>query len=221
MSFSGSSSSSSVTVTNLIEKWKNNPIASCVLGLSKIGKASYLSYKISHSAILLLQKEIDYDQDDESEIQNSDGIIIEYGDYNPNMSKKEKGLWENGSVIYRYGEQGGLRYYVKKYSEFIEEFADVGYVDLNIDVNNQKSFDFFINEVAPTYEKKWIQENYSGINDFNCQTFSIHALKQLKPYFNSGNIYPKEQNLANKKSKQKLAFIPSNIKDELMKYYRK
>ena len=224
VSFSSSISSASVsnTVSSLIEQWGNKPIASCVLGISKIGMKSNLTNKISHSALLLLNKEIDYDQDDEDEILNRDGIIIEYGDYNPNMSPQEKDYTKRGLVIYHYGDKGGLRYYVKKYKEFIEKLADLGYIDLNIDENNQQSFDHFINTIAKKEDNKWIQSNYSvGFTNFNCQTFSIDALKELKPYFNSSNIFPCNIDLARKKSKQKLEFIPSNIKTELINYYRK
>jgi len=222
LSSSVSSTSGSNTVSSLIEQWGNKPIASCVLGISKIGKKSNWSNKISHSALLLLNKEIDYDQDDEDEILKESGIIIEYGDYSPNMSETEKDYTKRGLVIYHYGDKGGLRYYVKNYREFIEQFADMGYIDLNIDEYNQQTFEHFVNTIAKKEDYKWIQSNYSiGFNNFNCQTFSIEALKELKPYFNSSNIFPCSSDLARKKSKQKLEFIPSNIKTELINYYRK
>ena len=220
-SSSGLSSSSATPVANLIEQWENKPIASCVLGISKINMASSLNSNVSHSALLLLQKEIDYDQDDEDEIKKENGILIEYGDYKPSMDKTENIYTQKGYVIYRYGDKGGLRYYVKKYGEFIKEFGDIGYIDLNIDVDNQQSFNHLINKIAKLDENKWIQAKYSSFNDFNCQTFSIYALKEIKPYFNSSNIYPTDPNLAIKKSKKKLDFIPSNIKTELMNFYRK
>ena len=58
VSFSSSiaSASSANSVVNLIEQWENKSIASCVLGISKIGLSSKLSSKIAHSALLLLQK---------------------------------------------------------------------------------------------------------------------------------------------------------------------
>ena len=218
---SGLSSSSATPVANLIEQWGNKSIASCVLGISKINMASNLNRKVAHSALLLLQKEIDYEQDDEGEIENESGIIIEYGDYSPNMTDTERDYTKKGLVIYHYGNKGGLRYYVKKYGEFTKEFGDIGYIDLNIDPNNQQSFDHFINEITKSEENKWIKSNYSSFNDFNCQTFSIYALKVIKPYFNSSNIYPTDLNMALKKSKKKLDFVPSNIKEELMNFYRK
>ena len=221
LSSGGLSNSSATPVTNLIEQWENKSIASCVLGISKINMASNLNSKVSHSSLLLLQKEIDYDQDDEEEFKNETGIIIEYGDYSPDMNKTEKEYTRQELVKYHYGAQGGLRYYCKKYGEFIKEFGDIGYIDLNIDADNQQSFNHFINEITKSEDKKWIKAKYSSFNNFNCQTFSIHALKIIKPYFNSSNIYPTDSNLALKKSKKKLDFIPSNIKVVLMEFYRK
>ena len=159
--------------------------------------------------------------DDDEVILNENGIIIEYGDYGPNKSNIEKEYVKNGLVIYRYGDKGGLRYYVKKYKDFIKEFGDIGYVDLNIDENNQQSFSHFIDKIAKIEDNKWIQYKYSASFNFHCQTFTIEALKELKPYFNSSNIYPQNLELATKKSKKKLDFIPSNIKTELMNFYKR
>ena len=144
-----SSSSTSTPVSNIINDWGNFCIVSCVLGISKIGLTSNLNNKISHAAILLLKKEIDYDEDDDTEILNENGILIEYGDYDSNKYE-EKVLVKKGLVIYHYGDKGGLRYYIKKYSEFIKEFGDIGYIDLNIHVDNQITFNTFLNKVAKT-----------------------------------------------------------------------
>ena len=213
-------SSNATSVSDIIEQWKKNIIASFCLGISKINFASKLNYKVSHSAILLLQKEIDFECD-EDEITKEIGILIEYGDYSPNMSKEESKSVKDGKVIYHYGDKGGLRYYVKTYGKFIEEFADLGYVDLNIEPENQQTFEHFTNKLAKKEDNKWIQEKYSSIYDFNCQTFSTEAIKVLKPHFNSGNIFPSVNDLIGKKSKKKMDFIPSNIKTELMNFYRK
>jgi len=215
-----SSTSSATPVANLISEWGNKPIVSCVLGISKIGRASIISNNIAHAALLLLNKEIDYEQENDDEIQNQNGILIEYGDYSPKMATTEEEYTNKGLVIYRYGEKGGLRYYVKKYSEFIEQFGDKGYVDLNIDVNNHKTFQYFIDKIAKKESNKWIKANYSvGLYNFNCQTFAIEAIKEIKPHFNMTNVNPTDETLAKKKSKQKLEFIPSNIKNELMNFY--
>ena len=210
------SSSNTTSVSDIIEKWKTNIIASFCLGISKINFASKLSYEISHSAILLFQKEIYFDCDEEEL-----GILIEYGDYSPNMSKEESESVKDGKVIYHYGDKGGLRYYVKTYCEFIEEFTDLGYVDLNIDPENQQTFEHFTSIVANKEDNKWIKEKYSIAYGFNCQTFSTEAIKVLKPHFNAGNIFPSDNDLKTKKYIKKLDFTPSNIRTELVNFYRK
>ena len=214
-----SSSSSSAPVSDIISQWKNSCIQSCVLGISKIGMTSNLSTKISHAAILLLNKEIDYDEDDDNIILDTNGILIEYGEYDPNKGE-EKNKVKKGLVVYHYGEKGGLRYYIKKYGNFIEEFGDIGYIDLNIHSDNQISFDTFLDKIAKLEDNKWTLNNYSAIYNFNCQNFAIEALHELNPHFVIGNIYPKDPNLAAKKSKKKLDFVPSNIKEELLKLYK-
>lgn len=214
-----SSSSSSAPVSDIISQWKNSCIQSCVLGISKIGMTSNLSTKISHAAILLLNKEIDYDEDDDNIILDTNGILIEYGEYDPNKDE-EKNKVKKGLVVYHYGEKGGLRYYIKKYGNFIEEFGDIGYIDLNIHSDNQISFDTFLDKIAKLEDNKWTLNNYSAIYNFNCQNFAIEALHELNPHFVIGNIYPKDPNLAAKKSKKKLDFVPSNIKEELLKLYK-
>ena len=215
--FSFYSTQSIKPINEFLLEWRNKPIASCVLGISKIGWASNLTNSISHIALLLLNKKIDYLKYDEIEKEN--GILIEYGDYNPNMSKSEKDYSNKGIVVYPYGDNGGLRYYVKKYSEFIEQYGDIGYIDLNIDEPNQKTFVDFINNVAKLEDNKWIQKNYSVLN-FNTQDFAKEALKELKPFFHMGNAFPKDQDLAKNKSIKKLNFIPPIIKNELMQFYK-
>ena len=213
--FSFYSTQSIKPINEFLLEWGNKPIASCVLGISKIGWASNLTNSISHIALLLLNKKIDYLKYDE--IEKEYGILIEYGDYNPNMCKSEKEYTTKGYVIYRYGDNGGLRYYVKKYSEFIEQYGDIGYIDLNIDEPNQKNFGDFINNIAKLEDNKWIQKNYSTLN-FSTHNFSIEALKELKPSFHMGNAFPKDQELAKYKSIKKLNFIPPIIKNELIKF---
>ena len=90
-SSSKSSTSSAYKVTDIITKWGNNPISSCVLGISKIGIASYLSTKIAHAALLMLQEKLDFN-DEESDILKRNGILVEYGDYSPDMHKTEKNI---------------------------------------------------------------------------------------------------------------------------------
>ena len=218
-SSSKSSTSSAYKVTDIITKWGNNPISSCVLGISKIGIASYLSTKIAHAALLMLQEKLDFN-DEESDILKRNGILVEYGDYSPDMHKTEKKYYENGYVIYQYGEQGGLRYYGKNYGEFIEEFGDIGHVELKINEVNQNTFEYFINKIAKKEDNKWIKANYKVcFSNFNCQTFVIEALKEINPNFNLGDVFPKDKNLINGRKKS-LNFIPDNIKNELMKYLK-
>ena len=169
-----------------------------------------------------MTEEIDCNSD-KNAIQEKFGILIEYGYYNPNMCPEEKEYTDKGLVAYHYGDKGGLRYYGKKYSEFIKEFGNIGYINLNIDENNRKSFGYFINEIAKVEDNKWIQSKYvvSLTYNFNCQTFAIEALKLINPYFHLGDVNPADPELAKKKSRAKLGFIPENMKSELMKYLRK
>jgi hypothetical protein len=223
-SSSKSSASSALSVKDVMKAWGTNPVASCILGISKIGFASDYINKISHAALLLLDKSIDYETDDDETIQSEAGILVEYGDYKPDMCPEEKKYVDKGLVKYHYGNKGGLRYYGKRYGEFIEVFGDIGYIDLNIHPDNQNSFDFFLDKIAKVEENKWIKENYNaGItNNFNCQNFAVEAIIALKPYFVFANINPRAGDLINKKSYlKKLEFVPENIKTELLKHYIK
>ena len=47
------------SVNELLISWGNKPMVSCVLGISKAGFKSNLSISFTHSALLLLNKEID------------------------------------------------------------------------------------------------------------------------------------------------------------------
>ena len=220
-SSSKSSASSAFKVGDVVKKWEGHTIASCVLGMSKINLASEVINKISHSALLLLNTNLDYEDDDDEKIQKELGILIEYGDYKPDMCDTEKNYVKNGYVIYHYGEKGGLRYYGKKYCEFINEFGTKGYVDLNIHVDKQISFKVFLETIAKSEDNKWINDNYSAMR-FNCQNFTIEALKLLQPSFSFANINPKSDELNNKKSfKQKLKFLPDNIYSILLPFYEK
>ena len=203
-------------IVNIIDKWENEPFHSCVLGICKNNTiiGSVLGNSINHSALLLLFKEIDYEI---KEYQNEIGILIEYGLFSPDMTETEKKRVQKGLVIYPYGNKGGLRYYEKQYNEFIRDFGDIGYVDLNINKKNQINFGHFINKIANLEENKWIKKNFSLLN-FNNQTFVIEALKEIKPYFRYDNIFPKYKEF---KGSKKLHFIPKNIESELINYYIK
>ena len=120
ISFSSSSksSSSATAVTDIVKQWGQNTIASCVLGISKLNIASNLLNKISHAALLLLPEKIDYDGDFSS-LQKKYGILIEFGDYNPNMCDEESDYVKKKWVIYHYDNKGSLKYFVKKYNKLV------------------------------------------------------------------------------------------------------
>ena len=210
-----------IRVKDVIEKWENKSIESCVLGISKNHNRSYKLHEYSHhSSLLLLNEPIDYDLFEEEYINEKKGILIEYGNFSPDMSDEEKFNTDKGLTIYRYGEKGGLRYSAKKYGEFVGQYADIGYIDLNIEKENQKTFEQFINNIAKIEDNKWIKANYS--NNFNSHTFIVDALKELKPYFKFLDINPHDIILASKKNaNKKLDFIPYLIKNELMNYFKK
>ena len=222
-SSSKSSTSSAFKVGEIIEKWGKTTIGACILGISKINIASDFYNKVSHSALLLLDRGLDEENDEE--IHNELGILIEYGDYKPNMCDGEKNYVDKGFVVYRYEDKGGLRYYGKKYGEFIEEFGSIGYVDLNIHVDKQMTFNTFLDKIAKLEDNKWINEKYKAVSitsSLNCQDFTIEALNTLKPNFTKENIFPNSIEFARKKTYLKrLDFVPPNIKAVLLKYYVK
>ena len=87
-------------VSQLIEKFDKDNISSCILAISKFSFLSHLN--ISHSALFLIDT-----NSDASDKNRGNGILIEYGDYSPKMSKDEQNYVKNGLVIYRYGIKGG------------------------------------------------------------------------------------------------------------------
>ena len=224
-SSSKSSTSSAIHLKNIIDSWEEKTIASCILGISKIGIVTNIDKDFSHAALLLLDKTIDYDEDDFEKIQDYYGILIEYGDYNPNMCDDEKNYVKKELVKYHYDDKGGLRYYGKKYGEFCTEFGSLGYIDCNIKPDNQQSFEVFLNNIAKKEDNKWIQKNYFvGIkNNFNCQNFAIEALKKLKPYFTLENIIPNNKDPKKLKGYNKKieSFVPQIIRPELKSFYTK
>ena len=207
MSISSSSASSS-SVSNLIEKFNKTRMISCVLGMSSINFISSVANSVGHSALLLI--------DTLSEVQDDsrgEGILIEYGKYWPDMNPEEAEKFKDGKVIYRYGKDGGLRYYGMEYQKFLEEFGTIGYISMDIDSINQITFENFLNICAPISERKWICNNYDQISH-NCQTFTVKALGILKPKFIPGMI---QKGYAGKNYKKKIDILPACIKDELNK----
>lgn len=184
-SSSKSSTSSANPVNDLITKFDQTCIYSCVVGISSIGKV--LGKDISHTALLLSNKK-------SRELRKTGGlgILIEYGDYEPSMCEEEKKNEKKGYVIYRYGDKGGLRYYSKNYKEFIKDFGDIGYINLDLNEENQNTFSFLIEKFAPENENRWIKNNYNAIgifsNPINCQIFVAHALEILRPEYDDRYI---------------------------------
>ena len=182
----------SVSTQSLVEKLNKIKIISCVLAMSKI-QLNSVNKNFAHAALLL----IDTDSDVEDGSRGS-GIVIEYGDYSPTMSEGEEEAVKEGKVIYRYGDKGGLRYYAIDYKEYVKIFGDICYVSLDIEPNNQMTFQDFLDKIAPTSENIWIQEKYKinyfngiieyGNGNHNRQSFASEALTMLKPLFNLNKI---------------------------------
>ena len=190
-SSSSSSSSSATKVGKLIEEFNKTNIKSCVIGISKL-KFHWLDKNICHTALLLTNKK-------RNKLEKStEGILIEYGNYPPDQDeekKTEEGYARDGQVIYRYGyEEGGLRYYTNTLEEYINKFCDVGYISLNVHKDNEISFSFLIEKIAPIKEKKWIKKNYNAVGNYffgrvlNCQTFTSHSIDIMKPTYEKVSI---------------------------------
>ena len=221
---SSSSSSSAVTkVENLIKTLDQKCLYSCVIGISKIkDKYHNWNHNISHTALLLSSQKANYLEKKEGE--GTEGIILEYGKYPPDTEeekKKEEDFVKRGYVIYRYGEKGGLRYYANSLEEFKKTFGDIGYICLDIHVDNQKSFSDILGKIAPISENKWIKANYNSIGLFgkklNCQTFTAHALDILKPKYDSRFI-SKGKETDSETIRNGESIIPDDLLNTLRKY---
>ena len=164
------------------------------------------------------------DVDDDS---RGSGIVIEYGDYSPTMSEGEKEAVKNGTVIYRYGDKGGLRYYAIDYKEYVKIFGDICYVSMDIESNNQMTFQSFLDKIAPTTENIWIQEKYNidilkefieNEKDYNhnCQSFASKVLNMLRPSFNPNMIIVTDSSW---KTEKKIGVFPDFIQGVLNTLY--
>ena len=216
-SSSNSSCSSSATkIGNLIKTFDNTSIFSCVIGCSKL--KYYLNHNMVHTAILLCNKKANLL--DKKTYEKTEGILLEYGYYPPDKAEdreKEENNINNGLVIYRYGEKGGLRFYVNSIKDYKKIFCDVGYICLDIKNENQISFSSLIEKIAPISENKWIKANYkaSFINNFNCHTFTSHVVDILKPLYDS-RLITKGKEVSAEGDKESI--IPDTVLNTLRKY---
>ena len=200
----------SAKIGDLIEQLetKHAPIKSCIIGISRL-PLHWLHHNIVHTALFLS------DERHNKLKEEKEGIIIEFGYYPPEKGeekKKDEEYVKNGYLIYRYGEQGGLRYYTNNYKNFKEFFCDVGLVKLNIYKENYMMFSTFIDKIASISEKKWIKSKYSIIN-FNSQDFIVDSIDILKP------IYDKNIGKNEKVDVKYIEdIIPDKIKKKLKEY---
>jgi len=218
-SSSSSSSSSATKVGELIETFEKTKIKSFAIGISKL-KFHWLDKNIAHTALFLSNKKRGKIED------KSEGILIEYGYYPPDdekAKKKEDDFVKDKLVIYRYNEQGGIRYYTNTFYEFKDKFCDIGYIALNLDKYSEITFNFLIDQIAPKNEKKWIKEKYNAVGYLffgkvlNCQTFVSHCIDIIKPSYETTFIYIKKG--ASYVSEGNLEYIiPDDVKNTLKKY---
>lgn len=140
-------------VSTLIERFNETKIVSCTLGLQRIRLLSDISKELAYSSLLLIDTPLE-----NSKERRGYGILIEYGDYSPNMSKEENKLLKNVKVIYRYGTEGGLRYYAINYPDYLK-YCDAGYIEMDIKEEDQMTFVDFIERCAPLNDSQWKQKN--------------------------------------------------------------
>ena len=213
---SSNSSNSAIKIGDLVKEFDKTSIRSCVIGISKID-----GYNISHNCVHIALLLSDKKSKEFVKKGGGKGILIEYGNYSPNVNDDEKNYVNNGYVIYRYGEKGGLRYYAHYFNKFIDEFSDIGYIPLDIDKHNSISFSYLLDKIAPKNENKWIKRNYNSIGIFkqtlNCQTFISHALDTMKPRYDPRFI-SKGKKTVFETDKDKESIIPIDVLKILKKY---
>ena len=217
-SSSSSSSSATTKVGDLIKKIDQTKIKSCVIGISTL-KFHWLSNDIAHTALFISDIK-------RGKLANdSEGILIEYGNYPPDEpegKKKENDFAKSGDVIYRYGvEKGGLRYYTNTFGEYRNSFCDVGYISLNVEKDELKTFSYLIDKLAPKSEEIWIKAKYLATCFFgkplNCQTFVSHSIDIIKPKYESICII-KGTNSKNVSDDKKESIVPNAVMITLKKY---
>ena len=211
-SSSSTSSSSAVTkVGELIKEFNKTTIKSFIIGISQL-KYHSLNKNIAHTALFLSNKKKGKYK------TKTEGILIEYGSYPPDeekAKKEEEDYIREGHVIYRYGDkEGGIRYYTNTNEEFLDKFCDVGYIILNL--KEEMSFSYFIDQIAPIYEKKWIKQNYN-FRSFNCQTFTNHCIDKMQPEYENTFIV-KGKNSQSISDFNKETIVPSCVLETLQKH---
>lgn len=218
-SSSSSSSSGATKVENLVKKFDKTSIYSCVIGISKIS-LNNINNNFCHTALFLSNMKASKLEKEKNIIE---GIIIEYGNYPPDDQKekeKEDNFVKDGYVIYRYGIQGGLRYYVNDFQEFKKIFSNIGYICLDIHKDNQISFSFLLDKIAPKSENKWIKKNYKislfGKN-LNCQTFTSHSLEIMRPKYDPRYI-SKGKEKVSETDKDNESIVPYEVLITLKKF---
>ena len=207
------SSHCSKDVKNFVSEFDKTTIKTCVIGISKMILLSTKTF--THAALFLSDKDATkFDKYDSDYIE---GIIIEYGGYDPYFISDEKDAVNNGYVIYRYGkDNGGLRYYINKFSEFKKKLGDIIYMALEIKSYNQVSFSYFLEKIAPEYGRDWVKEKYK-LNDYNCRTFVAKAIEEIKPVYDKRLIQKGDKTIGEARTKEE--YIPKEILASLNNYY--
>ena len=194
-------SSSNTKVEVLVSQLNKESIRSISIGVNEI-RGNILYNDLTHTSLFLSKNKA---KDLDNRIGN--GILIEYGYFSPNINDTEKNYVNDGYVIYRYGNEGGLRYYMQNMPEFIETKCDLCYVCLDIYRDNQISFSYFLDKIAPKNDDKWTNKNntIANINSEhnNSQDFVASALHNL--------LKPKEYDRRMVKKGHK---FPFNYKDD-------
>ena len=152
-SSSSSSSSSATKVGELIKNLDKTTIKSCVIGISELS-LHFINKNFAHAALFLSDKK-------RSKLDNNtEGVLIEYGNYppdEPKSKKTEEDYVKDGHVIYQYElAEGGVRYYTNTFEEYKNKFCDIGYISLNINKYEQKNCSSVIEKIAPKSAKIYI-----------------------------------------------------------------
>ena len=167
-------------------------LKSGIIGISIINILSGVLKDIYHSVLFRWGTYSEFTK------ENSKGIIIEYGDYYPEISIVQK------YIKYLYIDKGWLRYYVNTYQDF--KNSDIGYIELNIAKKNQMTFDNFIEKIAPNSSENWIKSKYFPCYH-NCQHFVVEVIKVLNPPFKTKDVFPKVPKLSETKNKKVNLFL--------------